>query len=129
MKKVDTIPNLPGLCVAVRYEVEGVYAFGQKKGQTFLSPVRCVGVSGREVFSELPQDEREESPVVWRFITGCETGGEDSNPWNETRIEIPSMEENASEFITRSQALKGKNFQWFAMLNNDGTYPVSHPRY
>ncbi len=119
MRPTEQIPNEPDLLVGVSFTVSHRLHFGRRAGQTIDVPVQYVGASAREVSGELSAEARRSAPIVWRFICGIVSGGDDPRsepPWRELRVEVPSGMSDARSALERELSHETtSNFCWFVM--------------
>jgi hypothetical protein len=119
--ETDTVPNEPGLLVAVSFVRVVKTHFPPAAGKTFRVPTRFVGASARGVSAEANEAEQRKHPVAWRFLRGEHTGGDDVRtdpPWVEWRVEIPSRVKDARKALEKHLSSGGgaEEFRWFVML-------------
>ena len=125
MTETKTVRNEPNLLVAVWFVRKVKTYFPPHAGKTFHMPVSFVGASAREVSFELSAARQREHPVVWRFIRGESTGGDDPRtdpPWVEHRVEFPSKVRDARNVLEKALAGVGEDqqFRWFVMSPERG---------
>lgn len=113
MKKTSSIANKPAQCVAVQSSRTIRHPITGEKATVL---VQFVGCSAREVSAEADEAMRSTAPIVWRFLCGKSSGGDDlkTDPaWREVRIEIPAAVPDATERLEDELGLSGGN--WFAI--------------
>jgi hypothetical protein len=114
LKKAKVIPNEPGLLVFVEAVRIMRMVFGPQRGKEILIPRRFVGASAREVATDEVSDRSK--PVVWRFLCGNVSGGDDlrSAPaWREERIEIPLDVADAREPLEQELLPGHRQITWY----------------
>lgn len=118
MKQVTTIPNEPQQMVAVSFFRRVQLRFGPRAGQVLWAPVAFVGSSALEVSAEeAGSREATRLPIVWRFIAGQGSGGDDlkTEPaWHERRVEIPRDVTDAAEYLQHEE-FEGTDFRWYLL--------------
>lgn len=112
-REVTSIPNKPAMFVSVEFRRSMEMTFGPNRGKCIDVVTRFVGSSAGEV----PVDEaRKLKEVVWRFIQGQVSGGDDlerSPAWNEKRIVVPLTETDALKAIAMGLSLVPSKCRWF----------------
>jgi hypothetical protein len=113
-ERVQSLPNEPGQMVSVQWARGMMIRFGPQSGKVALIPEGLIGSSAREITASQSKDG---VPVVWRFIRGFKSGGDDlsrSPAWREERVEVPAgadvietLEEELGVFDERGDA------KWF----------------
>jgi hypothetical protein len=116
MKRVESIPNLPGLCVAVKFKLLAMNPFTRKEMWIHSA---FVGVSAKEISAEASSKEFMWAPVIWKLYSSMASGGDDpvkEPPWIERRIEIPGDEKDATRML--DELISGEGKTWFLMEKN-----------
>lgn len=118
MKQVTAIKNEPAQMIAVSYFRTFRSFMGRTAGQVYHIPVAFVGSSAREVCAdEANSSEAMRMPVVWRFVAGQASGGDDlqTDPaWHERRVEIPAEVTDVVKYLQDNE-FEGADFRWYLM--------------